>query len=510
MVAVINYKPCPTLKAFILDFRPSELFYTWVVGPVGSGKTTSLFFKLCYLAGLQAPGRDRIRRTKAVIVRNTMPQLRDTTIASWNLWFKDGQAGRWLATQNTFILKFGDVECEVLFRPLDTADDIARVLSLEVTFAIIDEFVQIPQAIINALAARVGRFPSKNDGGATNWGMWGSSNPETEDCWWFEYLTNNPEVEVVNMNEDEDHRKARLALIGFDPNKCNTRYYVQPSGLGLDAENLEYLPPYIPGDNSYYTNQVKGHSEAWCKQFLEAEWGFSIAGQPVITTFKSHLHISHARLPFNPLIPLVIGLDPGLAGSALIFGQQDFHGRLLILGELIQSNFGAQRLIRDRLKPYLRRRFPNATRIIIAPDPAAMQRTANDERTVVHEFGRHYDIKVETNNRLPLRIDAIDHFTTYLTDVGPALQIDEHECPVLIRALKGGWRYEMDQKKDQMKGPDPEKNKWSHAGDAAGYLARYWHRLTLKEQRYSHVGTDGKPRPAFVPPRSFGPGYHQT
>ena len=508
---VINFKPSKTIKAFILDFRKGELFYDWIIGPVGSGKTTGLFFKLCYLAGLQAPGRDGIRRTKAVIVRNTMPQLKDTTLASWSLWFKDGQAGRWSATQNTFVLKFGDVECEVLFRPLDTADDIARVLSLEVTFAIVDEFVQIPREIIDALSARLGRYPSAADGGATNWGMWGSSNPDLEDCWWFEYLTNNPAVEIMNVYEDDDRRKARYGLLGLDFSKCNTRYFTQPSGLSPNAENI--IDPLtgkdiLPGGRDYYTNQCKGKSEAWIKQFVEAEWGFSIAGKPVISTFKPLLHISKNSLIFNPLLPLVIGFDPGLIGSAMVFGQQDLHSRLLIMGELIQENIGAERMIRERLKPYLRRRFPNATRIIVAPDPAAAIRSASDEKTVVQVIGKHYEVKVETNNRLPLRINAIDYYATYLTDIGPALLIDEKECPTVIRALKGGWRYSVNTKKDELKGPDPEKNKWSHAGDAVGYLARYWHRLTMREQRYSSVGLDGKPRPAFVPPRSFSPGYH--
>jgi hypothetical protein len=176
---LIKYNPPPTINDFVKDYIPGRLFYDWIVGPVGSGKTTGLFFKLVYLASLQQPGPDGIRRTRAVVVRNTLPQLRDTTITSWNYWFKDGEAGTWKATENRFILRFGDVECDVLFRPLDTADDVARVLSLEVTFALIDEFVQIPRAIIDALSARLGRYPAKKDGGATNFGMFGSSNPDT-------------------------------------------------------------------------------------------------------------------------------------------------------------------------------------------------------------------------------------------------------------------------------------------------------------------------------------------
>lgn len=468
----INYNPPPTIAKFLRSYREGELFYSWITGPVGSAKTTSVFFKLVYMAKLQEPGRDGIRRTRAVIVRNTLPQLRDTTLSSWDYWFKDGQAGKWYATSNRFMLKFDDVECEVLFRPLDTSDDVARVLSLEVTFAIIDEFVQIPQEIVDALSARLGRYPAANDGGATNWGMWGSSNPDTEDNWWFDYLHNNlPE---------------------------NAEYFVQPSGFSKDAENIENLP----GGADYYHNQAKGKSEGWIKQFIEAEWGYSAAGKPVVASYNKNMHLARQPLRFDPTLPLVAGFDPGIGGSAMIIGQEDLHGRLRVLGELIQEGFGAERFINERLRPYLRARFPGAS-LIIAPDPAAASRAQSDENTVVQVFRRYFDVKVETNNRLPLRLEAIEHYTTRLTDVGPALLIDQKECPTLVRALGGGWRYALDKKHGTIKGAEPEKNAYSHPGDGFGYLCRFFHRQTQRGGRYGAAGIK-----KFTPPRSFGSTYH--
>jgi hypothetical protein len=467
----IVYTPPPILREFIKDYRPGELFYDWIVGPVGSGKTTAIFMKLVRMAKLQKPSRDGIRRTRAVIVRNTMPQLRDTTLSSWNYWFKDGEAGKWFATPNKFTLMFDDVECEVLFRPLDSAEDVARVLSLEVTFAILDEFVEIKREIVDALSARCGRYPSKKDGGATNWGMWGSSNPSTEDNWWFDFLHNGlPD---------------------------NARYFLQPSGFSDGAENIENLP----GGAAYYTNQAKGKSEAWIKQFLEAEWGFSISGKPVVPTFKTDMHVAKARLNFNKALPLVIGVDPGLGGGALIMGQEDLHSRLLVLGEIITENFGAERLIVEKLNPYLRRHFPGAD-VWIAPDPAAANRAQTDEKAVVDVFRKHFPgrVKIETNNRLAKRFDAIEHFSARLTDVGPALLIDPVMCPVIIRALKGGWKFVIDPKREITK-PEPEKNQYSHPGDAFGYLCRYFHRGHER-------GNNGGASARFVPPRSFGSNYH--
>jgi hypothetical protein len=144
---------------------------------------------------------------------------------------------------------------------------------------------------------------------------------------------------------------------------------------------------------------------------------------------------------------------------------------------------GAERLIQERLKPLLRNRFPQASRVIVAADPAAASRTSTDERTVAKIFRQHYEVDVESNNRLPLRLDAIDHFTNTLIEGRPALQIDP-SCQVLIRALKGGWRYSMDLKKETLRGTDPEKNAYSHPGDAFGYLLRFFHRDKQKESRY--------------------------
>lgn len=437
-----------------------------------SGKTTSIFFKLIYMAQLQEPGRDGIRRSRAVVVRNTLPQLRDTTLSSWDYWFKDGQAGKWYATKNSFLLKYGDVECEVLFRPLDTPDDVARVLSLEVTFAILDEYVQIPREIVDALSARLGRYPAANDGGATNWGMWGASNPDTEDNWWYDYLHNAlPE---------------------------NATYFVQPSGFSDKAENVENLP----GGVDYYHNQAKGKTEGWIKQFIEAEWGYSAAGKPVVPSYNKGLHLAPKPVRFDETLPLVAGFDPGIGGSAMIFGQEDLHGRLRVLGELVQEGMGAERFIQERLRPFLRLRFPGAA-LIIAPDPAASGRAQSDETTVVQVFRKHFDVRVESNNRLPLRLVAIEHYTSRLTDVGPALLIDEAQCPTLTRALGGGWRYALDRKYGTIKGAEPEKNAYSHPGDAFGYLCRFFHRQSQRDGRYGTMGAK-----KFTPPQQFGPAYH--
>jgi hypothetical protein len=496
MTAAIDYTPPPTIKRFIRNHTMGELFYDWIIGPVGSGKTTGIFFKLIYMAKLQAPSPDGIRRTRAVVVRNTMPQLKDTTLVSWNYWFKDGQAGKWNATDKIFTLRYGDVECQVLFRPLDTPDDVARVLSLEINFAILDEFVEIPKAIIDALSARVGRYKQPDGTPVTIWGMWGSSNPSTEDNWWYDYLHSDA---VLKWDRDPDvmarDRDAHILKYGAAP---NTIYFHQPSGFAHDAENVENLP----GQRGYYLNAAKGKTDAWVKQFIEAQWGFSISGQPVVPDFQEEYHVAKRPLQWNRFDKLIISLDPGITGSALLFGQEDYDGHLCIFKELVQEGYGAQRLIEQRLLPVLNKDFRGAD-FIIVPDPAAANRTQTDEGSVVQVFRRYFGndrVDCESNNRFPLRLNAIEH---YISRIG-AVQIDKQGCPTLIRALKGGWRYTADIKKDILKGAEPDKNPFSHVGDAFGYLCRYFHRGVLRVERYGKSAKGG-----FKPPqKSPGNNYH--
>jgi hypothetical protein len=408
-----------------------------------------------------------------------MPQLKDTTLVSWGYWFKHGQAGEWNATDKIFTLRYGDVECIVLFRPLDTPDDVERVLSLEINFAILDEFVQIPKAIVDALSARLGRYKQPDGTPVTIWGMWGSSNPSTEDNWWYDYLHSDA-VAVWSHDPDVRERAAAVHLEKYG-STANATYFHQPSGLSPEAENLENLP----GQRGYYTNAAKGKTTAWVKQFIEAQWGFSVEGQPVVPQFREEFHVSRRPMEWNRHKPLIIALDPGIAGSAMLFGQEDFDGRLSVYKELVQEGYGAKRLIEERLIPVLRQEFRGA-RVIIVPDPAAKSRTQTDESSVVKVFKQYFEVECESNNRFPLRLNAIEHFTSTLIQGTGAVQIDKIGCPILVRALKGGWRYLSDTKKEVLKSATPDKNQFSHVGDTFGYLCRYFHRDVLRQEQYGN------------------------
>ena len=452
MKGEVEYTPPPTVSAFI----SSEKFYNFIVGPVGSGKTTGMLFKILYHAARQAPNpNDGIRRTRWVIIRNTMPQLKDTTLKSFFSWFTPGVAGHWAVTDKVFTFRFDDVEAEVLFRPLDTPDDVGRVLSLEVTGACLDEFVEIPKDIIEALSGRCGRYPPEKDGGPTWHGMWGASNPGNEDNWWYDWMYGD---------WADTHRADGTTETGAEAKERLFNYFEQPSGLSAEAENLDNLP----GKRGYYTNLCVGKSDAWIRQFVKVEWGYSLSGTPVWPAFHRNLHVSDTPLKPIPGLPILIGFDAGLTPAAIL-GQQDSHGRVLILRELVATNMGARRFCREKLAPLLHSFGNHSFEFSLIGDPAITQRAQTDEATVASILAEELGLPVvpAQTNALAARLDAVEKYLTLLTDVGPALLLDPG-CKTLIRGMAGGYRYEINRKGDRA--PTPKKDAYSHPADALQYL----------------------------------------
>jgi len=435
-----------TASSFFLARHNGRVFVTG-----NSGKSVACLFKILYHAKRQAPSPENgIRYTRFVVVRNTNKELQDTTLKSFFQWFPPGRAGEWKATPKTFVFKFDDVHCEVMFRALDTPDDVSSVLSLEITGAMLDEFVEIPREIVDALQSRCGRFPSKKEGGCTWRGIWGASNPGVMDSWWRAWL-------YEEWPDEEGGLAAQEKALNF---------YQQPSGFDPKAENLANLPPYKADSNEYYHELAIGKTPEWVKQFIEVQWGYSQRGKPVYKMFKTDLHVAKQPLKYNPHLPVVMGFDAGLTPAAAFF-QQDSFGRLLLLAELVSENMGAQRFCREKVKPLLKRMFPDA-RLIVYADPATKQRAQTDEKTVASVLEKELGVRVKPtkSNDLASRLGAVDGFLTQLTEAGPALLIDP-SCKNAIAGFSNGYRYAINTK--GVTADTPEKNSYSHLADAIQY-----------------------------------------
>jgi len=140
-----HYIATPTLKKFHRDGS----LVRCILGPIGSGKSVGSCAELVRLSKMQNPDPDGKRRTRFAVIRNTIKELKDTTIKTWLDWYGDLGVMRW--TDLNFYMEFGDVECEILFRGMDRPDQVKALLSLELTGTFINEAKEIQPEIIQTV-----------------------------------------------------------------------------------------------------------------------------------------------------------------------------------------------------------------------------------------------------------------------------------------------------------------------------------------------------------------------
>lgn len=470
---VVNFVPPPSL----LPFFASEKFICLQLGPVGSTKTSAGIMKIAHHAAQMHPCKDGIRRSRAVWVRNTRQMLWDTSIPDFLKWFPDGAAGTLAKTEMKFYLRFNDVECEVMFRGLDDSNDVRRLLSLQASFAIFDEFREISPDVFSTMQGRLGRYPDKmlvppvpgvhgggciKDDGTSNAHLWGMSNPPDADTYWEQYFNDPPD---------------------------NADVFIQPSGMSPEADWLHYLPA------GYYENLATSNDEDWVDVYVHAKFGKSLAGKPVFRSFDSRYHVAEETI--KPIIseeyPLIIGMDFGLTPACTI-NQQDARGRFLTLAELTSDGMGILRFSREALRPLLTNKFAGHPVIIIG-DPAGTQRAQTDERSVFDVLrAEGFTVVPARSNSIQARIAAVENLLSGQVDTGPRHLIDP-SCKKLITALRSGYRYKV--KTNGEIEPKPEKNFYSHIADAHQYAClhvdqtfggAYYANRQRREVKIAHMG----------------------
>lgn len=449
----MDYTPVPSTVAFL----QSNKFINLIVGPVGSTKTTAGIYKIAYEAKRVAKSKDGIRRSRYAWIRQTKEQLRDTSVPDFLKAFPDGVAGTYVRTEMKFILRFDDVESEILFRGLDESDDVRRLLSLQLTGAIGEEFRELNPDIYEALQGRVGRYPDGilvphrpewgNDhkgnpiqGCVDDFGnsvdkIWMMSNPPDADSFWEEKISNPTE---------------------------NMHVTIQPSGLSEEADWIHLLK------SGYYENLAIGKTEDWIDVYINAKFGKSLSGKPVFRCFNRETHVAKEPIAHFTGAPLVIGVDAGLNPTAVIT-QQAYDSRVLVLDAVTgnEGGMGALRFIREILKPLLTRKYPGLA-VAIVIDPAAFQRSQSDEKSVADMFKvEGFALKAAPTNSIAARLAAVEKYLTRTVDGKPAMLVDPG-ATLVVQSLGGKYRYRTNNK--GVTDDKPEKSHpFSDVADALQY-----------------------------------------
>ena len=465
MTSLLSYKPAgKTLRAFMLD----DHFFRGLRGPVGSGKSACCCIEIFRRALAQKPGPDGKRKSRWAVIRNSYPELRTTTLATWKDWFPEHVWGPVVMhpPPYTHRLKKGDIELEVLFLALDRPEDVKKLLSLELTGVWVNEAREIPKSIIDACTMRVGRFPSMKDGGPTWYGVIADTNAPDDDHWWSIMSGEAPVPEHISREE---------ALMLVRPETWS--FHTQPGGmvevkdpatkevigyeLNPEAENQKNLTP------NYYPSIIKGKGKDWIGVYVLNRLGSLSDGRPVFPDFDRKLHVSSEPLNPVPGLPVHVGMDFGLTPAA-IFGQC-LRGRWLILGELVATDMGVVKF-GPLLRKELAARFPGH-KVIVTGDPAGDYRAQTDESTPFQLLRAAGVVaRPAATNDLGVRIGVVEQVLTRLVDRTAGLLVDPGATHI-IRGFEGGYHY----RRLQVAGAEryeeaPNKNKFSHPHDALQYL----------------------------------------
>ncbi len=451
-----------------------------IMGPFGSGKSTMCVIELLRRSREQLPGPDGVRRSRWVVVRNTYQQLRDTSIKTFEDWVPPGIAGDWRHMEKKFTIRIpGDlhegrptrVEAEVLFRALDTPDDVRNLLSLELTGAWINEFREIPIEVPINLIGRL-RYPSVGSCGveATWQGIIMDSNPPDEQSPYFHLFENRASPtdilgDSIEVDEDVDF---------------SIEVFKQPSGLSPDAENLEHLP----GGRNYYLRMMEmarrtGKDDSWINVHVHGQYGFVVDGRPVYgKQFKESEHVwRRSPLKPDPNRILAVGMDFGLTPAAVL-AQMDRWGRWQVFDEVVAEDMAADefaRLLRNKINfDY------HGMEAIIYADPAGQQRSQVDKRSVFDVLRAQGFTVVASHQSPQLRIDSVRAALGRKVDGVPCLLINER-ARTLINGFLGGYRYRRLKVSGERFQEKPEKNMYSHVHDALQYVVAYFYAPVLKD-----------------------------
>lgn len=450
----IHYRPPgPIARAFLRD--PS--FVCGIRGPIGSGKTTASIIKALSVSMMQTRNASGKIRSRGAIIRNTYPELRTTTIKSWHEWVPQS-IGRWQSEgPPTHYVETADgMECEVMFLALDRPEDVRKLLSLELTWAYINEAREVPKAIVDALTGRVGRFPGPLDGGCVSPQIIMDTNAPDSDHWWYRLA--------------EEDRPDGFA------------FHSQPSGRADGAENLDWLnqspetlalpigdPRRRAQGRKYYERVAAGKSDDWLRVYVHNDYGFVRDGKPIYHEYSDSLHCREFELDARH--GLRIGLDFGLTPAATI-GALTPTGAWRVRHEIVTDRMGASELAQT-LARFLAERYPDRAKWKVASitgDPAG-EGGGNDDQTVFEILAANGIVAepAHTNN-FAVRRDAVGHALSRLIDGAPGFLLHP-DCRTLRKAMQGGYRFKRVGIAGEERYRDaPDKNSFSHVAEALQYM----------------------------------------
>lgn len=458
------YRPDGAKLEQYLDSRANVVC---IQGPVRSGKSVASIMRIYEAMMNVEPDHTGKRRSRWLVIRNSYPDLLNTTIKTWLEWFPEKTYGvfKWTPPYR-HMMQFGDVEAEVIFQSFAGEEDIPSLKSLELTGAWINEAQFYGRKFVVAVLERTGWFP--RPGGKEFLQIDMNAPPLGH---WVPIMRGDaPAPEDWTESERRAHIKPDTWEFIVQPawfiEKMDAQGNVLAYEVNPAAENLNIVGP----------DRVMGLLEGRTKDEIDADLMnrvmISQAGLPVFPMFVRDTHIAKNALTAHPDFPLHVGLDFGRRPAAIV--MQCIGGRWFVLGELTALNTASEDFA-PTLKRYLARRFPawmaaDGPKIHFWGDPSGDHKRGetNDDTSfaIFAKNGMHVRA-ADKGNRRTIRIETMTRMLNTMIHGQPAIVFDPTQCPKLTTALGGAYVY----KRKKVSGAptyddEPLKNEFSDPVDA--------------------------------------------
>lgn len=452
---VVYRPPGPIAKAFM----ESPAFIRGLMGPVGSGKSSVCVMELLRRAQAQAIGPNGKRNTRFVVVRNTVPDLKNTTLKTWADWVPAQWGKMNMSSPISHRIVTDEIDMEVIFLGLDKEEDVRKLMSLETTGLWINEARYIPKAILDGAIERVGRFPARKDGGPTWRGVIMDTNPPDTESWWYK-MAEHVDPELDRQLAELSEKLVQKGVIA--PGQPLVEFFKQPSGLSPQAENISNLAP------GYYELACVGKSDDHIKVQIHGEYGFLIEGKPVYPSYRDSAHCAVEPIKPWPTLPILIGADFGLTPAAVL-GQRLPDGQWRVFAEMITDHCGPTRFA-ELLSAFVATHYPEFQVGGAWGDPAG---TAGEEGETYFDILKAktgWKWQVAPTNDPELRQEAVKGALNRMIDGRPGLVISP-TCSKLRKGFASGYHFKFVRTSNgaQMH-EQPAKNDYSHVHDATQYL----------------------------------------
>lgn len=427
----LTYKLLPTMARF--HRNPAQM--RCIVGPVGSGKTTTAAMEVVEYLPRFLKENYGITKTRGVVVRNFYRELMDSTVKTIFKWFPWGDYRK---SDEEYILKHRNgYQVDMMFRALDRPKDVRKLKSVEITWYWIDESIEVDNSIKKMLKTRIGRFPDKIPG---RWGIETTNPPDVEHPTYSQFAWDGP-------------------IPGPVPEKApleNHAGFWQPP-----YENVENLRP------GYYDDLRHDFRDDpdWIERYIESMPGIMIQGKLVYNNFKRDYHVSKGALLYSGGT-LVRGWDNSGNCPACVL----IHQPAPLVFHVLREFCGDKEGIVDfalRVQAQCNADFSTCDKYIDYGDPSGRNKFPKKDGGFTSNaklMENVIKIKViSSDNNFTARVQAVDQALGRIN----GLLIDP-SCVRLINGFLGGYCYP-EIGNSGIYGEHPIKNRFSHPHDGLQY-----------------------------------------